>query len=71
MSSDGNGHAGGGHLLFVWTPGGYRLEERDGDPPARNSSVDLGDQGRFTVQKLGASPYPDDPRPCAFLIREP
>jgi len=60
-----------GHLLYVWTPNGYRLEDRTGEPPSRGDHVDLGDAGRFSVQKLGASPYPGDPRPCAFLIREP
>ncbi len=60
-----------GHLLFVWTPNGYRVEERPGDPPALLEIVDLGEAGRHCVQKIGASPYPADPRPCAFLIREP
>ena len=60
-----------GHLLFIWTPNGYRLEERAGDPPSLHDVVELGDAGRHTVGKLGASPLPGDPRPCAFLIREP
>ena len=29
-----------GYLLFIWTPTGYRLEEREGQPPA------VGDPGR-------------------------
>jgi hypothetical protein len=72
--SNGDGGAtvdAAGHLLFIWTPNGYRLEERPGDPPALRDVVDLGDAGRHAVGKLGASPLPGDSRPCAFLIREP
>ena len=71
MSADPAESTGGGHLLYVWTPNGYRREERDGEPPARGAKVDLGDAGAYSVQKIGASPYPGDARPCAFLIREP
>ena len=60
-----------GHVLYVWTPNGYRLEERSGDAPSPGSTVEFGDSGRYSVQKVGASPYPGDARPCAFLIREP
>ena len=60
-----------GHLLFIWTAAGYRLEEHAGDAPQPGSSVAIADGTLFTVQKLGASPLPSDPRPCAFLIREP
>ncbi len=70
MRSEPNGSASG-HLLYVWSPQGYALHEREGDPPAPHELVELGEAGRFVVQKLGASPYPDDARPCAFLIREP
>lgn len=65
------GPTAGGHLLYVWTPNGYRLEEREGDPPPLLDTVDLGEAGRYSVQKVGVSPYPGDPRPCAFLIRQP
>jgi hypothetical protein len=60
-----------GHLLYLWTPQGYRLEERDGDAPAVGTAVDLGDGARYGVQKVGVSPYPGDARPCAFVSREP
>jgi hypothetical protein len=60
-----------GHLLYIWTPAGYRLEERDGEAPAVGAAVDLGDGSRYAVQKLGPSPLPGDDRPCAFLGREP
>jgi hypothetical protein len=55
------------HLLFVWSPTGYRLEERDGEPPPVGSEVELGDR-RERVTKIGPSPLPGDSRPTAFLI---
>jgi hypothetical protein len=55
------------HLLFVSKPSGYELYERDGQPPAPGSEVELEEGGRFTVSKLGPSPLPDDARPCAYL----
>jgi hypothetical protein len=56
----------GGHLLFVWRPSGYVLEHRDGEPPAVGSEVEVGDE-RQQVSKIGPSPLPGDPRPCAYL----
>ncbi len=60
-----------GHLLLVWSPDGYRLEEREGEPPLAGALFDLGERGTFAVQKVGASPLPGDARRCCFLIREP
>ena len=60
-----------GHLLLVWSPTGYKLEERAGEPPRAGELFDFGERGIFAVQKVGASPLPNDARPCAFLIREP
>ena len=60
-----------GHLLYIWTPTGYRLQEREGPPPAVGEMLDLGEFGRQEVQKIGASPLPGDGRPCAFLTAEP
>jgi hypothetical protein len=60
-----------GYLLFIWTPTGYRLEERQGDPPAVGTMVELGELGRQEVQKVGPSPLPGDARPCAFLTAAP
>ena len=60
-----------GYLLFIWTPTGYRLQERDGLPPAVGALVELGEFGRQEVQKVGSSPLPGDPRPCAFLTAVP
>jgi DNA repair exonuclease SbcCD ATPase subunit len=54
-----------GHLLFV--PGErYEILEEDGAPPVPGSELDL-DGTLYVVVRLGASPLPDDARPCAFL----
>ena len=54
------------HLLFVWSPTGYSLQERDGEPPAVGEEIEV-DGRRERVSKIGASPLPGDPRPCAYL----
>jgi hypothetical protein len=59
-----------GHLLFVPSPHGYSIEEREGEPPAPGVSVDLGEAGSFVVNRLGPSPYPDDERRCAYLLAD-
>ena len=56
----------GKHLLFVWKPTGYELEERDGEPPAVGTEVEL-DGRRERVSKIGPSPLPGDDRPCVYL----
>jgi hypothetical protein len=58
------------HLVFAWSPGGYRLLERPGDPPAAGSQLDEGGF-RLTVVRVGASPLPDDNRSCAFTLQAP
>jgi hypothetical protein len=59
----------GTYLLFVTKPTGYELAEREGEPPAPGSSVDLeGENGRFTVAKVASSPLPGDDRRCAYLV---
>ena len=60
-----------GYLLFIWTPTGYRLEEREGQPPMIGTLVELGELGRQEVQKVGSSPRPGASRPCAFLTAVP
>lgn len=60
--------AGDTHLLFVTKPTGYELAEREGEPPAAGSSVELDDNGRFTVAKVASSPLPGDERRCAYLV---
>lgn len=54
-------------LLFVPSPSGYRLAESAG--VARGERVELA-EGAFRVVRLGPSPFPGDPRRCAFLERE-
>ena len=55
-----------GYLLFVWTPRGYELREREGEPPAVGAALEE-DGRRLHVSKVGPSPLPGDPRPCAYL----
>jgi hypothetical protein len=59
----------GKYLLFISKPSGYELVEREGEPPAVGSEVEL-DEGsgpRFVVSKIAPSPLPQDDRPCAYL----
>ena len=70
-SEPGTVAAAAGYLLFIWTPTGYRLQEREGAPPAVGDLVELGELGRQEVQKVGPSPLPGDQRPCAFLTAVP
>jgi hypothetical protein len=56
-----------GYLLFVPSPQGYRLEERDGQTPERDERVEI-DGTSFIVSRVGASPLPQDLRPCAYLL---
>ena len=66
--ADENGTRGSaGHLLFVWSPAGWTLRERDGDPPAVGSTVEEGD-AVLEISKIGPSPLPGDRRPCAYTI---
>jgi hypothetical protein len=59
--------ADGGHVVMVWSPGGYTLREAEGDPPAVGSEFE--DDGHtLVVSKVGASPLPGDARPCAFSV---
>lgn len=58
-----------GWVAVAGLPGGYRLVEREGAPPARGAVVEV-EGTRFRVLRCGPSPLPDDLRPCAFLARE-
>jgi hypothetical protein len=62
--SDQNGSGARGYLLFVWSPTGYTLRDREGDPPRVGDEVEDG----LIVTKLGPSPVPGDKRPCAFSM---
>lgn len=55
-----------GHVLFVWTPSGYELFARAGEPPPVGSEVGVSG-GLRVVTKIGPSPLPGDRRACAFL----
>jgi hypothetical protein len=55
-----------GHVLFVWSPAGYALFGRAGEPPTVGSEVGISG-GLRVVTKIGPSPLPGDRRPCAFL----
>jgi hypothetical protein len=55
------------YLLFVWTPRGYELREREGQPPAVGAEVEE-DGLRMRVSKIAPSPLPHDDRPCAYLL---
>ena len=55
-----------GHLLFVWTPRGYELREREGDPPALGETLEE-DGKPMRVTKVAPSPLPHDDRLCVYL----
>ncbi len=65
--NDANGTRSRGWLLFAWSPTGYSLREREGDPPAVGSTVTDGET-TLVVTKLGPSPRPGDARPCAYTM---
>jgi hypothetical protein len=54
-----------GHLLFVWSPAGWTLRERDGEAPSLGATVEDGET-RLRISKVGPSPFPGDKRPCAY-----
>ena len=57
-----------GHLIFSSLSGRYVLVERDGEPPEPGMMIEdreLG-EGTLLVDRVGRSPFPDDPRPCVF-----
>ena len=57
-----------GHVLMVQRPGGYALVEREGAAPLPGTVLELPEDGAFRVETVGCSPYPDDPRRCAFAL---
>ncbi len=59
------------HCLFVSKPTGYELVNREGEPPAVGSLVELDGQGRWIVNRIGNSPLPQDRRRCAYLLPTP
>ena len=65
--ADGERHitAAPGYVLFVWSPAGWTLQQRDGDAPAVGETVEAGET-MLRVSKLGPSPLPGDRRRCAY-----
>ena len=58
------------HLVFVELPDRYELVEREGPPPARNSTLELPQlDWRLIVAGARRSPLPDDERPCVVAQR--
>jgi hypothetical protein len=55
------------YLLYVWTPNGYALEEREGELPEVGSQLTVRETC-LLVSKIAPSPLPNDPRPCAYLL---
>ena len=56
----------GKHLMFVSKPSGYELREAEGDLPEVGTLIEVDDL-KEQVVKIGPSPLPNDPRPCAYL----
>jgi hypothetical protein len=56
----------GKHLLFVSKTSGYELREADGEAPVLGALVEVDDVEELVI-KIGPSPLPNDPRPCAYL----
>jgi hypothetical protein len=55
-----------GHVRFLGSPDGYRLESSDERCARPGDVIEI--EGRsFLVTRVGSSPLPDDRRPCAFL----
>jgi hypothetical protein len=71
MSEYGGNENGGrdqsGYLLFVWSPSGWTMQERDGEAPTPGSTVEDGDRV-LRISKLGPSPLPGDRRRCAYTL---
>jgi flavin reductase (DIM6/NTAB) family NADH-FMN oxidoreductase RutF len=55
------------HLVFRWSPTGYSLDVRRGEPPLPGVTIADGEH-RYRVTKVTASPLPGDTRPCAYLL---
>lgn len=55
------------HVLFVPSPAGYELLEREGQPPSPGDEVELEDGRTLVVAKVARAPLPGDSRPCAYL----
>ncbi len=56
----------GSCVLFVWTPTGYELHEREGEPTPVGTEIQENGT-RYLVSKVAPSPLPGDDRRCAYL----
>jgi hypothetical protein len=65
MTESNGNQSTASYVLFVWSPAGWTLQQRDGDPPAVGETVESGET-TLRVVKLGPSPLPGDRRRCAF-----
>ncbi len=55
-----------GHLVFVPSPRGYELREREGDAPALGATLEE-DGKQMHVTKVAPSPLPHDDRVCVYV----
>jgi len=55
-----------GYVVFLWSPTGYELIEREGQAPAVGEEIEEGER-TLRVSKVGPSPLPGDRRRCAYL----
>jgi hypothetical protein len=56
----------GGHVLFFPGEDGYAVLDAPGPCPEVGDVLDQDGRG-YSVLKVGISPFPQDPRPCAYL----
>ena len=63
--TDENGSQGSSYVLFVWSPSGWTLQQREGQPPSVGATIENCDT-LLRVSKIGPSPLPGDRRRCAF-----
>ena len=61
--SERNGSPTHRYLLFLWSPSGYSIEEREGELPKVGDGID---DGGLVVSKIGPSPLPEDARLCVY-----
>jgi hypothetical protein len=61
-----------GHLVYAAVAGRYVLAERDGRPPEPDAVIELPEiaEEALVVCRVGRSPLPNDPRPCAFAQQQ-
>jgi hypothetical protein len=65
MTDENGNHGGSSYVLFVWSPAGWTLQQREGEPPAVGATIENGET-LLQVSKIGPSPLPGDRRRCAF-----